>query len=217
MLFALGQPFALLGLVLAFVVSLALRALVAHLVLRRRLGRVWLVDPRRDFDIFGAVAAVLGGTGWGRRLTEVGGRPPPAGALLAGPLAVLGVSQLAFLGYRLADGDTLLLRAYRASDFLRGSVPADVRWQVGASFAVGMLCFALLALFPLPPLDGWGLLVRAVRRPGTGFQKAQHWLDEQNIGTVILLAGMILPLADGRPLLLILLDYLTAPVFGLWS
>ncbi|HEV2089197.1 MAG TPA: hypothetical protein VGR21_12865 [Cryptosporangiaceae bacterium] len=216
MLFALGQPFALLGLLAAFVVSLVVRAFAAHVVLRRQVGRMPLLDPRRDFDIFGAVAAVFGGTGWGRRLDDVAGRPAPPGALLAGPLAVLVVSQLAFAGYRLAGADTLLLRAHPASTVLTG-VPGEPLSQALASFAVGMLCFGLLALFPLPPLDGWGLLRRAVRRPGPGFQKAEHWLDGQNIGTVILLAGMILPLSDGRPLVLILLDLLTAPFFVVWS
>jgi hypothetical protein len=135
--------------------------------------------------------------------------------LLAGPAAVLVASQVAFLAFRLA-GDPLLLQLHTASSVLHG-VPGDAVSQLLLSIAVSLLCFGLLALVPLPPLDGWGLLARrAGPRPSPGFARAHHWLDEQNIGVVILLVGLIIPLIGG-PLFLFLLDVVTTPVFLAWS
>ena len=216
MLWALGQPAALVGLVVGFAVALAVRAAAQHLALRRVLGRSRLLDVRRDFDIFGAVAAVIGGTGWGRKSPDVGASPPPLAVLLAGPAAVLIASQVAFAGYRVAGGDPLPLRVYAAADVLRG-VPGSPLPQALLSFAVGLLAFGFLALLPLPPLDGWVLLRRSVRRPGSGFQRARYWLEEQNIGVVILLVGLILPLVGGLPLLLLILNVVTLPVLRAWS
>jgi len=215
LIFAILQPVALLGLVLGFAVSVVLRAVVQHAVAKRDPygRRRTLFEPRRDIDVFGVVAAVLGGTGWGKRLE--GGRPA---ALLAGPFAVLALSQLSFLAYRLLGGDPALPQLYSASSVFRG-VPSGLAWEkVLFSFAVSTLCFGLLALVPLPPLDGWGLLAhRAGSRPGQGFAKARHWLEEQNIGVVILLVGLIIPLAAGVPLFVFLLDVVTFPVIAIWG
>lgn len=224
MLFSLGQPIALVGLVVAFLTGVALRAAAQHLVLRHspahRVGgaarRVALVTPRRDVDVFGVVSALIGGTGWGRGLDDVGVGPPPRRVLLAGPVAVLVASQLAFAGFRIAGGDRLGLQLYGTADVLRGA-PGDALTQLLLSLAVGLLAFGVFALIPLPPLDGWGLLRHAVRHPGPGFAKARHWLEEQNIGVVILLAGMILPVAGNTPLFLYLLDVVTTPVLRVWS
>ena len=230
MLFALGQPVALAGLLAAFVVAVAVRAAVGNAVRSRRgesrrdgsraLGRMRLLDVRRDVDVFGFVGAVLGGTGWGSPLPDVGTRPAPVAALLAGPLAVIGTSQAALAAHAVAGGSPLPLRAYGAADILRGlpaGVGVDALSQALVSFAVGLLAFGVLALLPLPPLDGWGLLRHTVRRPGTGFQRARYWLEDQNIGTVILLVGLVLPLGRGTPLLLVLLDAVTLPVLRAWG
>lgn len=218
MLFALAQPASLAGLVAAFVVALLIRAVVVGL-LRRRVERAPVLHVRRDVDVFGVVAAALGGTGWGRGQADVGAGPPPLAALLAGPAAVLTASQAAFALYRAASGSPTLLAAYGTADVLRG-VPGGlggVASQVLLSFAVGLLAFGVLALVPLPPLDGWGLLRRAVRRPGTGFAKARYWLEDQNVGIVLLLVGMIVPLGRGTPLLLAVLDAVTTPVLRAWA
>jgi hypothetical protein len=84
-------------------------------------------------------------------------------------------------------------------------------------FAVALLAAGLLALVPLPPLDGWALVLRAAGpRPSPGFAKAQHWLDENNVGVVILLIGIALPLV-GSALVLYVLGIVAYPVFLLWS
>lgn len=219
MIFALLQPVALIGLLLGFAVSVVLRAVVQHLVARRGpyARRQRLFDPRRDIDVFGVVAAVLGGTGWGKRATDPGGGWPRISVLVSGPIAVLVASQLAFAAYRFSGGSPLLLELYAASDVFRGIPTGTAVEKFLLSFAVSLLCFGLLALVPLPPLDGWGMLARrAGSRPNPGFARAQHWLDEQNIGVVILLVGLVIPLAGG-PLFLFLLNIVTAPVFALWA
>jgi hypothetical protein len=213
---ALVQPVALVGLLLGFAAAVVVRAVVQHMVANRGpfARRQPAFEPRRDIDVFGVVAAVLGGTGWGRR---AGDRPSTA-VLFAGPGAVLLASQLAFAAYWLLGGDSLLPRLYVASDVFRG-VPSGESWErILYSFAMSLLCFGLLALVPLPPLDGWGLLAsRMGPRPGPGFAKTQHWLDEQNIGVVILLVGLIIPLTGGLPLFLFLLDLATYPVRVIWA
>ncbi len=216
MILAILHPFAFLGLLVGFLASVVLRAVVQHLIANRSpfARRERLFDPRRDIDVFGAVAAVIGGTGWGRKADD---QARPA-ALIAGPLAVLGMSQLAFLGYVLLGGDRLLPQIHGVGDAFRG-VPIGLVWeQFLYSFAIATLAFGLLALVPLPPLDGWGLLARrAGNRPSQGFARAHHWLVEQNIGVVILLVGMIIPLAAGVPLFVFLLDVVAIPFRVLWS
>ncbi|MFI5955907.1 hypothetical protein [Cryptosporangium sp. NPDC051539] len=226
MLFALQSPVALAGLLLAFVLGLAIRVVAIRLVQRRRVPAGWdvprrsggkLVDVRRDVDIFGVVAAVVGGTGWGKRVEDAGMAPAPLRVLLAGPVAVLVASQLAFLSFIVVAGP-VSLGSLSASSVLRGDLVGGTSVELFLlSFAVGMLCFGLLDLVPLPPLDGWGLLRHAVRRPGTGFQKARYWLEDQNVGIAILLAGMLLPLFRGLPLFLFLLDIVCWPFLLLWG
>jgi hypothetical protein len=225
-LFALREPIAFVGLLLAFVLALVIRTVAIRLVQRRRVPAGWgstrrsggkAVDFKRDVDVFGAVAAVVGGTGWGKRVDDAGLRPAPVKALLAGPIAVLVASQLAFLAFVLTTGYRYSLRGLTSSSILHGDYSAPALDLFLLSLAVGLLCFGILAFFPIPPLDGWGLLRHAVKRPGTGFQKAAYWLDEQNVGIAILLAGVLLPLFAGLPLFLFLLDLITGPVFYAWS
>jgi multidrug efflux pump subunit AcrB len=85
--------------------------------------------------------------------------------------------------------------------------------------AASLLASGLIALIPLPPLDGWVVLARrAGRRPSQGFAKAQHWLDDNNLGVVILLIGLIIPIGAGATaVFLFLLDIITYPVLLLWS
>ncbi|SHN47868.1 hypothetical protein [Cryptosporangium aurantiacum] len=226
MLFALSRPVALAGLALAFVLALVIRVLAIRVVQRRQVPAGWgtprrsggkLVDVRRDVDIFGVVAAVVGGTGWGKKVEDSGMHPAPVRVLLAGPIAVIVAAQLAFLAFVLVAG-RVPLGQLDSSSVLRGDLIGGTSAELFLlSLAVGLLCFGLLDLVPLPPLDGWGLLRHAVKRPGTGFQKARHWLEDQNVGIAILLAGMLLPLFRGLPLFLFLLDIFTLPFLLLWG
>jgi Zn-dependent protease len=216
-IYALDQPAALVGLLLAFLLALVLRATTQRLVWSRVSGwrsREPLFNPRRDIDPFGAVAAAFGGTGWGRPApTGPDGRARPL-VLLAGPLAVLVASQIMFAVYRVAIGPV-----NTALNTIEIGLLGSALVQFLISMATGLLWFSLLALIPLPPLDGWGLLKsRMGPRPSAGFAKAQYWLEDQNVGVVILLVGMILPLGLGNaPFLVFILERLTVPFFLLWG
>ena len=99
MLWALAQPAAALGLAGAFLLGLGMRVLAQRLV-ARRLGLAAAVPlrphPRADVDPVGAVALLLGGTGWGRGAVVLSGRSGPRFfALAAGPVLVLAASQAA--------------------------------------------------------------------------------------------------------------------------
>lgn len=225
MLFALAQPVALAGLLAAFLVGVMLRAAVqvslTHRLLRHRVGSA-LPNPRRDLDPYGALAAALGGTGWGRKaaLPEEAWRSAQNGrraaVLAGGPLAVATLGILVLIGFVNAFPASQMLAISYPSDVLRGA-PGPALEQLLLSFGMGLLCFGVFAFIPLPPLDGWGLLLLAIRRPSEGFQKLRYWLEERNIGVLLLLVFM-LPVLTPTPLLLMVLDLVVMPlltvVFG---
>jgi hypothetical protein len=221
-IYAILQPASLVGMLAAFLLAVSVRASVqvwlAARLLRHRVG-LPAPNPRRDIDPFGAIAAVFGGTGWGRRapLPEtraVDGQPRRRVAvLLAGPAAVIGLGMVVLVGYRVGYPSGILDYLY-PSDVLRGvSGPAAEQFLV--SLGVGLLCFGVLALVPLPPLDGWWLLWQAIRRPGEGAQKARFWLEERNIGVLLLLVMVAFPLGTPLPLLLMVLDVVVHPLMRL--
>ena len=83
------------------------------------------------------------------------------------------------------------------------------------SLGVGLLAFGLLALIPIPPLDGFGILYNALRRPGAGMQWMRLWFEEKNIGVVVLIALCLFPF--GSPFLISLLDLLGILFLRVWS
>jgi hypothetical protein len=227
-IYALGQPVAALGLVLAFLTGLAVRATVQQLLARRLTGTTApgpLLRPRRDIDPFGAVGAVLGGTGWGRAAPVpplpvgrfIGRRPVLSRVIvyLAGPVLPVLLGEAVLGAYQAVFPDTLGLAVYEPSDVLRGAPGAPLA-QLLLSFGVGLLCFGLFAIIPLPPCDGWGLLCLAWRRPGEGGRKVRFWLEERNIGVVVLLA-LTFPLGLSGPLLHPLLDLVATPLLRVWA
>jgi Zn-dependent protease len=227
-LFALNSPISLAGLALAFVLGLILRVVAIRVVQaqqRRRRGfggrgyggGPWFA-PRRDIDVFGVVSAVIGGTGWGKKLEDDGIRPASVATLLAGPVTTIVAAQVVFAAYKITGGSSFLLDNSAASILYGAAGGGSTALEAFLlSLAVGLLCFGLLALIPLPPLDGWGLLRHAVRKPGNGFQKARYWLEEQNVGIAIVLAGMLLPIIGGLPLFATLFSLVSYPVMQLWA
>ena len=222
MLFALGEPFVFLGLLLSFLLALALRAVAIRLT-ARTLG---LVDrrealaprPREDVDAFGAVAAAVGGPGWGRMIDvdevpRFRGRGRAAMVFLAGPVVVLLAAQLALLAFVLAYPGTLI--DLRVSDILRGLFSAPIGAQMLLGLAGGLLAFGLLALIPMPPLDGFGLLWSAQRAPGPGMQGYRLWFQDKNIGVVVLLVACFFPLSS--PLILLPVDLIGTVFLRLWG
>ena len=197
MLWALGQPVAALGLAAAFILGAALRGLV-----HRRVGERWggcaVVASGSAVSALGAISLVFTGTGWWR----------PAGAhrawaVAAGPLAVLAAGQVALAGFAVAfPAQRASLRLNYPSDVLRGVVGLTPWAQAFLSLAVGLVCFGLLALLPVPPLDGFRVgsaaLCDPVARP-TGAE----WPSV--LGALVLLLLAVVPLGDRSPLLITLL------------
>jgi Zn-dependent protease len=221
-LFALAEPVAFVALVASFLLALAVRSFAIR-VTRRVVGLANPYDraltPRvRDIDPFGAVAAAVGGQGWGRPLSvdEVPrhrGRGRAALVFLAGPLACIALAQLCFLAYALTTSFNVL-SGVSPSDLLRG-FPLSYTDQFLTGLGVGLLTFGLLALIPIPPLDGFGWLWNAQRAPGPGMQWMRLWFEDKNIGVLVLLICCFFPLSS--PLLLMLLDFLGLLFVRLWG
>ena len=222
MLFALVEPVAFAALVISFLLALMLRALAIRLT-ARGLGladrsRPLRPRPRAEVDPFGAVAAAIGGMGWGKTLSvdEVPphrGRGRAAAVFAAGPLTCIVVGQLLLASYavRYSGADLGLLSP---GDVLLG-VSGPAARQVLLSLAVGLLGFGLLALIPIPPLDGFGVLWYALRRPGNGMHWMRLWFEDKNVGVLILLVLCLFPL--GSPLLLAIVDVLGLLFVRVWA
>ena len=219
MLFALRTPVAFAALLVAFLLALCLRAIAIRLA-ARSLGladRHESIGPRlrEDVDPFGAVGAAIAGVGWGKILSvddipRFRGRGRAAMVFLAGPLVNIVLGEILFGAYVVAfPGSDLSLSP--------GSVLLGVDGPAGQvvllSLGVGLLSFGLLALIPIPPLDGFGVMYHALRRPGAGIQWMRLWFEDKNIGVVILLACCLFPLPG--PILLHVVDALDS-LFLLW-
>ena len=222
MLYAINQPVALVGLLIAFLLALTLRVVAMRLTARAlgmdaRRGPL-LPDPREDIDPFGAVAALLVGTGWGRPV-DTGAMPRwasrgrRAAVVAAGPLTPLFIGLLGVVGFQLAFPDTALVGT--ASSVLRGVDAPSLIQQLLISFIVGLLCFGLLNLIPLPPLDGFALLWLSMRHVGAAGEKARYWLVDNNIGVLILLIMSFFPFA--APFLHIFIDLMALPFLWVWA
>jgi hypothetical protein len=225
LLFALGQPAAFAGLLIGFVLALLLRAVAIRLVGRWAglTDRHDSVRPRlrEDVDAFGAVAAAVGGAGWGKiidvdEVPRWRGRGRAALVFAAGPIFTIVAAQFVFLAFRLLYGyDDAAFYFLSPSDVLRGQFEATFDVQLLLSIAVGLLGFGLISLLPIPPLDGFGLLWSAQRNPGRGMQGYRLWFQEKNLGVVILLVCCFFPLS--YPLLLVPIDLLGGIFMQIWG
>lgn len=225
MLFAIGQPAAFVGLLLAFLIGLSLRVVAMRLT-ARALGlesrhEPLLPSPREDIDPFGAVAALVAGTGWGRpvdidAMPRLASRGRRTAVVAAGPLAPLVAGLLGLTAYRLflPEGRIALL-INNAGSVLHGAIAPSLVSQFLVSLVVGLLCFGLLALIPLPPLDGFAIMWINVKQPSASAQRVRYWLTENNLGVVILMVAVFFPLTS--PLLHLFLNLLAAPVLWVWA
>ena len=204
MLWALGQPAAVAGLAAAFALAVGLRVQAQHWCARWA-GAVPAPTGRVGLDPIGVITAVVAGTGWGRETFKPTG-PRAAAVILAGPLTVIAASQLVLYCYRAEyPQDALTLKLYRPSDVLHGALAPTAAAQLMLSVGVGLLCFGLLALVPLPPLDGYRLLFGG-SAPTNG----------ERLGVVAVLVLMTVPV-QGRPPLVTLLDMVGMPLVRLWA
>ncbi len=216
MLYALGDPLSFLVLGVSFVVACTLAGWVQALVAGRRPSSEGLPDPRRlrpdprvHLDPFGCVAAALTGLGWHRAV------PLPRGSrttlvALAGPGVLLLVGGACLAGFGALEGqaeaDTGLLRS--------GVEGLPVGPRVLLLVGLVHLFVGLLSLVPLPPLDGGRLLFARAPR-SRGWQQAEDYLVNRNIGTVAVLVLLLLPLAGQQPLLLAVLSEVGRPLVRL--
>lgn len=220
MLFALVHPVAFVALVASFLLGIVVRAIAIRFT-AKRLGLADRDDSvvprlREDIDPFGAVAAAIAGMGWGKMLSvddipQFRGRGRAVTVFLAGPLSCLVLAQVFFVAYVLAYPFGFLAEPALVLHGVDGAVGQ----QILLSFAVGLLSFGILELIPIPPLDGFGVLYYAMRRPGKSMQWMRLWFEHKNVGVVVLLVISLFPL--GSPFLLRILNFIGLLVVNLWA
>jgi Zn-dependent protease len=216
-LYALRDPLSFVVLVLSFLLACTLAGWVASLAAARGARpdepRRLRPDPRGHLDPFGCVAAALAGVGWARAVDLPRTRSARGRAVrvaLAGPLLLLLVGAGCLVAFGALEGavraDVLLLQ-----DGVQGpQLLSRVLLLVGLVH----LYVGLLSLVPLPPLDG-GRLLFALAPRTPGWQRAELYLVEKNLGTVAVLVLLLLPLAGRLPLLLALVSAVGEPLVRL--
>jgi hypothetical protein len=211
-IFALREPPILLGLLLGFLVGIALRSTAQTWLARprglRMAGRARARRPWSAYlDPYGLVAAVLSGVGWGPKPEA---RRSGRSADWTMTLAAVGVhAALAAIGlaaFIAAGGLVLELHGISVASVLHGSLHGGTTGEkVALGFGMENLACGVLALVPIPPLEA-GVVVwsRLPRSPGAR-RIAYHLLEEQ-WGVAILLVLLLLPLAGELPALLMLVN-----------
>ncbi len=228
MLRALAHPLSLIVLALAFVFGVVLHGWVQALVAGRfgdhrpRLEGRTRPDPRHHLDPFGAVAVLLAGLGWGKPVElPVGLRRRTAQVVVAlsGPLVNIALGLGALVLWRALFGPagntsvSAFALAIGPFYFLQNGATLSVDGLSTALYLFGcvQLYLGVLTLVPLPPMDG-GRLLFALGPRTPGWQKAQYQLVERNIGLVVLLALLLIPLGGPVPILPQVLDSILTPL-----
>ena len=203
MLYHLAHPTELAGIIAGL-----LTALLAHNV-----AQVWaaraLGDPTalrggfssfsasRYIGVYGAVAAVLVGTGWAEPIPVATrfrrSERRAAVALAAGPVAALVVTGLWVLAAVALNASSVVVGSDTAG--LAGAVqPAASGLLRGVLYAVGAAgTAAVLSVLPMPPLAG-GRILFLLAPKTLGWQRARQRLVDSPIGSYIVLAIILGPL-----------------------
>jgi Zn-dependent protease len=194
---------------------------------------------RPIFDVYGAIAALLGGVGWGAPVDTSDPRHRSKGRrvaqLLLGPIVLAALGVCLLLAFRLwthLDGLAPQYGAIRTWSGLYAvstgqsfviSVPGHLRThfeyalpfgQVALLLAgVELLAMGVLAILPIPPLDGGRLLFALTPRSGA-WQRVRFRLDEENWGLLILLFCSF-PVIFRRVLLISILGAIVNPLVRL--
>ena len=212
MLYALEHPAALAVLVLSFVGGLTLRGYVEALVATRmgdarpRQEHRLRLDPRVHLDPFGVVAALIVGLGWSRPVELLRPRRKALllGVNLTGPLVNVALGVGSLIAWRALEGP-VIASADGASSLLQHGIALETPERALLLLGLSQLYLGALALVPLPPLEGSRVLFGLAPRTH-GWLRAEHELVERNIGVVVLLALLVIPLGGPTPLLPSLLD-----------
>jgi hypothetical protein len=233
-IFALRHPAVLLGLLLAFLIGIPLRAAceravaVGGISLRRR-GRLRSVRPRRlrsgwtpaagwaaYFDPYGAVAAAIAGVGWGPRpQLRRSGKTTDLRVLVVALAVHAALAAVGLAGYVAAGGHVADFGSpfFDLSSVLHGSGTfGKFGMDVAAGFAAMNIGCGLLALWPIPPLE-LGVLLWSRLPRGAGARRLAYHLLEEAWGVAVTLLFLLLPLAGQQPLLLELINDASRAIF----
>ena len=248
MLYALRYPFSFGVLIATFVVGVTVRGLVQQLVSGERRPKWVRANTKRRrstwlqpyVDVYGAIAALLGGVGWGVPVDTSDPRHRSKGRrvaqLLLGPLVLAGLGVGLLLVFRSwthfngvnakqfpALADQISLYAVSTGQSFAGSVPGHLHSHVHYVLPFGqvalllagveLLAMGILAILPLPPLDGGRWLFALTPRSG-GWQRVRFRLDEENWGLLILLFCSF-PVIFRRVLLISILGAIVNPLVRL--
>ncbi|CAO5167337.1 Peptidase family M50 [Frankia sp. AiPs1] len=199
MLFHLAEPAILLGIAVAFVVGVfvhdAAQVLAARLVrdpTPMRAGRL-TTGVKTRLTPFSGLAVFIVGHGWSESvpMNDVWRRRRfhVAGAILAGPLAylLLALGSLALFG-QLGDQAEIQSGDRVAKVTLVNGFAAEFTLWLAVTFG----SMFIISLIPVPPTDG-GRLVFLLGGTSPGWRNTHYRLTEGNIGLVILLALLLLP------------------------
>ncbi len=218
-LYALADPLSFVVLVASFIVAVTLHGLVQSVAAARTGGRAALrpratrPDPRAHLDPFGVIAAAIAGVGWARaaELPMRQHRRHLLVVLLAGAVVHLLLGGAALVAFALLEAPVS-----GASSVLlqRGVTGGDLGARALLLFGLMNLFVGVLSLVPLPPLDGGRLLFSLAPR-SQGWQRAEYYLVQQNIGVAVLLALLLIPLGGPQALLPSVLDTLVSPLVRL--
>jgi Zn-dependent protease len=203
-LFVLNKPALLLGIIAALylgvVIGSGATVLTAKLLgdpMGQRQGRLSL-NPARNVQIYSAVMMVLGGFGWAEQVPLndrwKARRFHVTVAVLARPITYAALSLGAVAGAHAVDVVTYGVLQDRIPEAValttaHHSFPAELLLQMALVFAA--LC--VISLIPVPPTD-LGRVIFTLAGSSVGWQKARYQLEERNIGLVILLALLLLPI-----------------------
>jgi len=197
-IFQISHPASLLGIALALIIGFYAHD-VAQVLTARALGdpmprRAGKLSPRpeRHLGPFSVVAFIISGLGWTEPIPMNdrwrARRVQVTLALVAGPLVPAALGLLALLAVRpfittvvVTLGDRSFVQSATAS------FPGQMFYAMSATF-VGL---AILALIPVPPMDGGRILFTW----GGQSYGWQHWREEfdQKWGIPIILAILIIP------------------------
>jgi hypothetical protein len=222
-IYALGQPSILLGLLAGFLLGVPLRAALQRLVTRpgglRRRGRLSAVGHRRTrlgwpgyLDPYGAVAALLSGVGWGPRV-EARRTPSTDVLMLLSALAAHGaLTALGLAGFVAAGGELAQLTGLDVSLVLHGTLHTSFFLRnLTLGFAMINLACGVLALVPIPPLELGVILWSRLPRSPQARRIAYRVLEEQ-WGVAVILVLLLLPLAGQPPALLAVINAIARPI-----
>jgi hypothetical protein len=198
-LFHLAEPAALLGIILALLVGIFAHdaaqvgaARLAHDPLPARSGRL-TGPPTTRVSPFSAVSMIIAGNGWAEpiAMNDVWRkrRFHVSAAILAGPLAYLVLTAAALGAYVAVSEPAFIEQGDRTIRIgLQGGFGAKLLLWMALTFA----SMFILSLVPVPPTDGGRVLF--LLAPATpGWRNANDKLANNNIGVVILLAILLLP------------------------